>query len=147
MAIINEDAKIGFTEVRLGIVPAVISPFVLEKIGPAHARRYFVSGEVFDGREAARIGLAQRALPLSELESELDRFVESLLRAGPRATREAKRLVDAVAGRTPAEARDVTARLIATMRGSEEGQEGMAAFLSKRPARWVNGETAGDGES
>jgi methylglutaconyl-CoA hydratase len=142
-ALVNEDAKLGFTEVKLGIIPAVISPFVLEKIGAVHARRYFVSGEIFDGREAERIGLAQKAMPLAEMEDELTRFLTAFLSGGPQAAREAKRLAIEIRGRGPAEAADSTAEWIARIRESNEGQEGMDAFLNKRPAAWVPREEDG----
>lgn len=142
-ALVNEDAKLGFTEVRLGIIPSVISPFVLEKVGAVHARRYFVSGEIFDGREAARIGLAQKSLPLDAMEAELEAFLSAFLHGGPKAAREAKRLAIEVSGVAPADAAAKTSEWIATIRASDEGQEGMAAFLDKRPAAWVPREEDG----
>ncbi|MEE9394303.1 MAG: enoyl-CoA hydratase-related protein [Planctomycetota bacterium] len=134
---VADDAKIGFTEVRLGIIPSVISPFVLRKVGEVHARRYFCSGEIFDGTEAARIGLAQKSVPVEQLEDEALAFAKEFLRAGPIASREAKRLIAEVSGLGIEAAADQTATWIAKMRGSEEGQEGMAAFLDKRLASWV----------
>ena len=131
------DCRIGFTEVRLGIVPAVISPFVLRKIGRTHAQRYFVSGEIFDGAEAERIGLLQRAVPADRLEDEVTRLVESMLLAGPMAMREAKRLIDLVDAVPVRDCTTVTAPLIARLRTSPEGQEGMTAFFEKRPASWA----------
>lgn len=137
VAIVTTAAKLGFTEVVLGIVPAVISPFCVRKIGVAHALRYFATGEIFDGAEAARIGLAQKCVEPDALEGEVEALRAALLRAGPLASREAKRLAHEVDGRTPAACRDLTSHLIARLRGSEEGQEGMAAFLEKRAAAWV----------
>jgi methylglutaconyl-CoA hydratase len=129
IAVAAADAVFAFTEVKLGIVPAVISPFALAKIGPSAARRYFVTGERFDAATALRIGLVH------ELAADLDRAVErmlaELLSAGPRAARAAKRLVT----EAPLEGLE-TARRIAERRTSDEGQEGLRAFLEKRPPVW-----------
>ena len=128
IAIASPTALFAFSEVKLGIIPAVISPFALAKIGGGHARRYFVTGERFDAATALRIGL------VSEVDDDLDgaveRVVGELLSAGPRAARWAKRLVH--------ERPDgpETARWIAERRTSAEGQEGLAAFLDKRRPRW-----------
>ncbi|MCB9830949.1 MAG: enoyl-CoA hydratase/isomerase family protein [Planctomycetes bacterium] len=136
-------ARFGFTEVLLGIIPAVISPYVLRKLSQTQARRYFVTGEIFDGREAERIGLLQKCLAdEASLEAEVAAMVTALMRAGPAASREAKKLVAAVAGLEPERATDLTAPWIARIRGSTEGQEGMAAFLGKRRAAWVPEESA-----
>lgn len=137
IALVSTAAKLGFTEVALGIVPAVISPFCVRKIGIKHALRYFTSGEIFDGAEAARIGLAQKCVEPDALDAEVETVTAAVLRAGPVASREAKRLAHEVEGRTPAACRELTSSLIARLRGSPEGQEGMAAFLEKRPATWV----------
>ncbi len=136
------DAKIGFTEVRLGIVPAVISPFVLRKIGRTHAARYFATGEVFDGREAERMGLLQKCVPQHELDEEVDGIVASILASGPLAVRESKRLIDLVENVPVRDCDQVTVPLIARLRVSDEGQEGMSAFLEKRRPSWY-----GEGES
>jgi methylglutaconyl-CoA hydratase len=124
-----EDAVFAFSEVKLGIVPAVISPFALAKIGPGAARRYFVTGERFDAATALRIGLVH------EVATDLDAAVETVLAelrsAGPRAARAAKRLVlDA-----PLDGQE-TARRIAERRTSDEGQEGLRAFLERRAPGW-----------
>jgi methylglutaconyl-CoA hydratase len=122
-----EDAVFAFSEVKLGIVPAVISPFALTRIGPGPARRYFVTGERFDAQTALRIGLAHEVVPSSELDEALDRIVAEILTAGPEAVRHAKRLVlDA-----PLDGLE-TARRIAERRTSEEGQDGLRAFLEGR---------------
>ena len=130
------DATFGFTEVRLGIIPAVISPFVLAKIGPGHARRLFLTGERFDAETALRIGLVH--VLADDLDAEVERFVGELLRSGPEAMRAAKRL----ARERPATG-DELARLAAGMRSGPEGQEGLRAFLEKRPARGPDGATWG----
>jgi methylglutaconyl-CoA hydratase len=122
------DATFGFTEVRLGIIPAVISPFVLARIGAA-ARRYFVTGERFGAEVALRIGLVQE---VSEDAGETaEAIVESILAGGPEAVREAKRL----ARERPTGIE--TARIAAARRTSEEGQEGLRAFLEGRSADWL----------
>lgn len=122
------DAQFAFSEVKLGIVPAVISPFALAKIGPSAARRYFVTGERFDAATALRIGLVHEVT--RELDAAVEAVAGELLSAGPAAAREAKELA-----RAPLAA-DETARRIAERRTSEEGQEGLRAFLEKRGAAW-----------
>jgi methylglutaconyl-CoA hydratase len=130
IAIASEDAVFGFSEVKLGIIPAVISPFVLPKIGEGAARRYFLTGERFDAHAALRIGL------VSEVDDDLDgavgRVVGELLTSGPQAAREAKRLA-----RTRPQGEE-TAQWAARMRASDEGQEGLRAFLERRKAGWLD---------
>jgi len=121
-------AQFAFSEVKLGIVPAVISPFALAKIGPAAARRYFLTGERFSAEAALRIGLVHELA--DDLDAAVARIVDELLSAGPQAARAAKELA-----RAPLEA-DETARRIAERRTSAEGQEGLRAFLEKRAPRW-----------
>jgi methylglutaconyl-CoA hydratase len=118
----------AFSEVKLGIIPAVISPFALAKIGTAHARRYFVTGERFDAATALRIGLVSEVA--DDLDAAVDRVVGELLSAGPRAARWAKRLI-----RERPDGPE-TARWIAERRTSDEGQEGLRAFLEKRKPNW-----------
>ena len=119
----------AFSEVKLGIVPAVISPFALRKIGEGAARRYFVTGERFDAETALRIGLVHEVT--SDLDAALGRVLAELRTAGPRAARHAKRLVlDRPDG-------PETARRIAERRTSDEGQEGLHAFLERRPPSWA----------
>jgi methylglutaconyl-CoA hydratase len=134
VAVASPDAVFGFTEVRLGIIPAVISPFVLEKIGQA-SRRYFLTGERFDADTALRIGLVH------EVADPPDKVVESIvtaiLQSGPEAVREAKRLVRE---RPRGQA---TAQIAAARRTSPEGQEGLRAFLDRRPASHSDGSTWG----
>ena len=125
------DAVFAFSEVKLGIVPAVISPFALARIGSGAARRYFLTGERFDGETALRIGLVHELVPEDDLDAAVERVVSELLSAGPEATRAAKRLVlDA-----PLSAEE-TARRIAERRTSDEGQEGLRAFLERRKPSW-----------
>jgi methylglutaconyl-CoA hydratase len=127
VAIAAPDATFGFSEVKLGIIPAVISPFVLPKIG-AHARRYFLTGERFDAKTALRIGLVHQLA--DNLDDAVDRIVGEILTAGPNAVREAKRLVHE---RPQGEE---TAQIAARLRSGEEGQEGLRAFLERRTASW-----------
>jgi methylglutaconyl-CoA hydratase len=130
VAIASPDAVFGFSEVKLGIIPAVISPFVLPKIG-AHARRYFLTGERFDAEAALRIGLIEEIAP--DLDAAVDRVLSELLTAGPEAVREAKRLIrERPAG-------DETAQIAARLRAGDEGQEGLRAFLEGRSARLSDG--------
>jgi methylglutaconyl-CoA hydratase len=128
IAIADRAAQFAFSEVKLGIVPAVISPFALAKIGAGAARRYFVTGERFSAEVALRIGLVQEVA--DDLDGAVERVLAELLGAGPAATRAAKELA-----RAPASA-DETARRIAAHRTSAEGQEGLRAFLEKRRASW-----------
>jgi methylglutaconyl-CoA hydratase len=123
VAIAAADAVFGFSEVKLGIIPAVISPFVLPRIGQ-HARRYFLTGERFDAETALRIGLVHEVA--EDLDAAVERVVGELLTSGPNAVREAKRLVRERPGGQE------TARIAARMRTSEEGQELLRAFLERR---------------
>ncbi len=128
IALATEDALFAFTEVKLGIVPAVISPFVLARIGSGAARRYFLTGERFDAATALRIGLVHEVA--TDLAAACDRVLAEILAGGPEAVRAAKRLVlDAPLG-------DETAQRIAERRASAEGQEGLRAFLEKRAPAW-----------
>jgi methylglutaconyl-CoA hydratase len=128
VAIAADDAVFGFSEVKLGIIPAVISPFAIEKIGTAAARRYFLTGERFDARTALRIGLVHEVS--SDLDPAVERVLAEALSAGPEAVRAAKQLV-----RERPVGSD-TARIAARRRTSDEGQEGLRAFLEKRPPAW-----------
>jgi enoyl-CoA hydratase/carnithine racemase len=128
------DTAFAFSETKLGIVPSVISPFVLARIGPGPARRYFLTGERFGAETALRIGLVHEVDP--DPDTAVGRILEELLSAGPEAVRSAKRLVlDAPLG-------DETAARIAARRASEEGQEGLRAFLERRPPSWRSGSSS-----
>ena len=128
IAIADPGTVFAFSEVKLGIIPAVISPFTLAKIGPGAARRYFLTGERFDAATALRIGLVSEVA--AELDAAVERVVGELLSAGPHAARWAKRLVRELPDGPE------TARWIAERRASEEGQEGLRAFLEKRDPGW-----------
>jgi methylglutaconyl-CoA hydratase len=130
VAVAAEDAVFGFSEVRLGIMPAVISPYVLAKIGPAATRRYFLTGERFDAQRALRIGLVDEIA--TDLDAAGERVVGDVLKGGPLGVREAKRLV-----LEPGAEDDLLDRA-ARLRTSDEGQEGLRAFLEKRPPAWLD---------
>ena len=144
IAIAADTASFCLSEVRLGLIPAVISPYVVAAIGQRAARRYFQTAESFSAERALALGLVHEVVPARALEGAEDRCVEALLRGGPRAQGEAKALVAAVAGRPLDDAlvRD-TAERIARLRVGAEGREGIAAFLEKRPPSWVGGEDEG----
>jgi len=140
LALGGEDIQLVFSEVRLGIVPAMIAPYVVRASGARTARRLFLTAERFSGSEAARIGLLHEAVPLDSLDSRTAQVVDQLLRGGPRAQAEAKRLVTAVAGRDPLRdpaVRAETEAWINRLRATAEGQEGLTAFLEKRPPDWT----------
>jgi enoyl-CoA hydratase/carnithine racemase len=137
VAVASEDAVFGFSEVRLGIIPAVISPIVLAKIGPAAARRYFLTGERFDAHTALRIGLVDEVA--ADPDEAVERVVDAILAGGPTAVREAKRLVLEPGGED-----DLLARA-AGLRASPEGQEGLRAFLGSREGERVRPSWQPDG--
>ena len=131
------DAKFGLTEARLGLLPAVISPYVVAAIGARNARRYFATAEVFDAAEALRIGLLHKVANATALDSAVQRQVELLLAAGPVASASAKSLVRAACAHADGARHDAdNAALIARLRVSPEGQEGLSAFLDKRKPGW-----------
>jgi methylglutaconyl-CoA hydratase len=127
VAVAAPDATFAFSEVKLGIIPAVISPFVLPKLG-AHVRRYFLTGERFDAETALRIGLVEEVA--ADLDDAVDRVLAELLTSGPQAVREAKRLI-----RERPDGED-TAQIAARLRAGAEGQEGLRAFLERRTPSW-----------
>jgi methylglutaconyl-CoA hydratase len=132
-------AKFGLTESRLGLLPAVISPYVVAAIGARQARRYFASAEIFDAAQALRIGLLHEVVEADALDAAVQRQVDLLLKAGPVAAAAAKALVRNVAAASGPVAIDAAnANLIARLRVSPEGQEGIAAFLEKRPPSWTH---------
>lgn len=137
MVVATEDAKFAFTEVKLGILPAVISLFVLPKIGATQARRYFLTAETFSAQAAKQIGLVHEVVPAEQLDAKVQEWVEALLQNGPRAVREAKALIRKFSVLSPDEALDFCVDTIARIRVSAEGQEGLRAFLEKRPPTWV----------
>lgn len=139
IVVAERGAVFGFSEVRLGIVPAVISPYVVRKIGRSHARALFVSGQRFDAGLAERIGLVHQVVDADALDGAVDAVLTHVLSAGPVAVAAAKRLPE-VASAPMVEAREVTATIIAELRVGDEAQEGMSAFLDKRAPRWAGGD-------
>ena len=138
IAICADTAKFGLTEVKLGLVPAVISPYVIAAIGARHARRLFVTAELFDAAEALHIGLVHRVA--SDLDAAVEATLDHLSKGGPVAQAEAKRLAFRMTGATLHSAQSIdveNAALIAELRVSAEGQEGIGAFLAKRKANWI----------
>ncbi|GAB3333762.1 enoyl-CoA hydratase-related protein [Marilutibacter aestuarii] len=138
IAIGARGAKFGLTESKLGLLPAVISPYVVEAIGARQARRWFATAEIFDADQAARMGLLHEVVAPDALDTAIDRQVELLLKAGPIASASAKALVRQVASHADRDRHDAdNAALIARLRVSPEGQEGLSAFLDKRRPQWA----------
>jgi len=137
IAVAEENAIFGFTETKLGILPAVISPYVLPKIGPSPARELFLTGMRFSAARAREIGLLHAVVPAADLDATIETYVQELLSASPTGIAAAKALIPKVWGRTKAEAMAITSAAIATQRVSPEGQEGLRAFLEKRKPRWT----------
>ncbi|MCG3190834.1 MAG: 2,3-dehydroadipyl-CoA hydratase [Thermoanaerobaculia bacterium] len=132
----SETALFGTTEVRLGLIPSVISPYVVRKIGESNARHWFLSGERFGAPEALRAGLVHGVFSEASLPAEVARLADSLCLGGPVALAESKGLAKSAASEPFSTIQPKTVELIARQRTSAEGQEGMKAFLEKRPARW-----------
>lgn len=132
-----DDAVFGFTEAKLGILPAVISPYVIAKIGQSAARELFLTASRFSSARAREIGLVHAVVPAPDLDTTIDAYVRELATSGPEAIAGAKALIAHVAGRPSAEVSDLTAETIAHHRVSPEGQEGMRAFLGKRKPSWT----------
>src|SRR5690554_3846220 len=140
IAIAVSTATFSLSEVRLGLVPAVISPYVIAAMGARAARRYFLTGETFSAETALRLGLVHEVVPTEELEEAGTRVIEALLAGGPKAQQEAKDLIVQVAGETCDDRlRRRNTERIARLRASEEGKEGLDAFLQKRPPAWRSG--------
>ena len=137
LAIASERAKFGLSEVKIGLVPAAISPYVMRRIGESAARELFLTGERFDARRALEIGLVNKVVPYEELDKKVEEVVRVLLSSGPEAIASCKELLHKVPAMTDEQAKAYTAEMIARLRISQEGQEGMAAFLEKRKPKWV----------
>src|SRR6266850_819491 len=136
IVVAGEDAVFGFTETKLGILPAVISPFALAKIGRSAARELFLTGARFTAARAREIGLVHAVVPAADLDSAVGQYVREVLTAGPEGIAAAKALIARVWEATIEEAMPIAARAIATRRVSPEGQEGLKAFLEKRAPAW-----------
>jgi len=131
-----DDAIFGFTEVKLGIMPAMIAPYALAKIGRSAARELFLTGMRFSAHRAREIGLVHAVVPAAELDATVDRYVAEVLSAGPEAIAEAKQLLRDIWHRPPRDVQPLMAQSIAARRSSSEAREGMRAFLEKRSPSW-----------
>jgi methylglutaconyl-CoA hydratase len=137
IVVASEDASFGLTEVKLGILPAVISPYVLRKIGVSAARELFITGSRFTAARARELGLVHQVVAEPELDAAVERRIADLLTSGPIAVAAAKALIRDVAGESPKDVIGLTTSRIAAHRVSPEGQEGMRAFLQKRKPDWA----------
>lgn len=141
IAVAAEDASFSLSEARLGLIPAVISPYVIRAIGRRAAQRYFLSAEKFSAPEALRVGLVHEVVALQGLDEAVGRISAELLKSGPHAVAAAKRLIaDVAEARLDHAIVEETARRIAAIRVSPEGREGIAAFLEKRKPAWLSGD-------
>jgi len=136
IVVAESGASFGFTEVKLGILPAVISPFALAKIGRSAARELFLTGARFSAAHAREIGLVHAVVPVDQLDATVDAYVKDLLTGGPEAIAAAKALIPVVWNAAPDDVTAITARAIAARRVSPEGQDGLTAFLAKRAPGW-----------
>jgi methylglutaconyl-CoA hydratase len=140
IVISTRDVKFGLAEVKLGIIPAVISPYVIAKIGETHARALFLTGERFDAERALRIGLVHRIVEdTAALDVAVDETIAQIKTSGPEAVRECKKLIAHVASHELIDSVPYTIEAIASRRVSEEGQAGMKAFLKKEKPPWSSG--------
>jgi methylglutaconyl-CoA hydratase len=136
IAVASSEAFFALREIRLGITPAVISPYVIRRLGERNARDFFLTGRRFDASIAQQIGLVHEVVELAKLDGAVDRWVKRFLHSGPDAVKACKELIARVSGAPIAEVKQFTAEMIAALRGSEEGQEGFAAFFQKRKPKW-----------
>ncbi len=137
IVVCDDRTVFGFTETKLGILPAVISPFALAKIGPSAAREWFLTGARFDAAQARAMGLVHASVPADGLDARVQAYVTELLSAAPGAVARAKALIAEIAGKAPADVRALTSETIAAQRVSPEGQDGLRAFLEKRKPSWI----------
>ena len=137
IVVATEDAVFGFTDVTFGLVPAVISPYAVAKIGSSASRHLFLTGESFSARRAQELGLVHVLTPPDDLDAAVARVVEDLKTAGPRALAATKTLIASVMDRPPATVTHLTVETIADLRVTAEAKEGIRAFLDKRPPSWV----------
>jgi methylglutaconyl-CoA hydratase len=137
IALAADGAIFGLSEVKIGLVPAAISPYVIRRIGEGKAREFFLTGKRISAHEALKIGLVNEVVPLEKLEKKVEEIVGLLLSSGPKAVASCKELIQRIPVMSFEEAKEYTAKMIANLRVSEEGQEGMAAFLEKRRPKWV----------
>ncbi len=137
ISVLADDAKLSFSECRLGIMPAVISCWVLPKIGAANARRYYLTAEVFGAKDAVHMGLAHEEVPAAELYAKADAIAANILKCGPNAVRAAKALLPRLGVLGLHQRIGMTVDTLVRLRSSAEGQEGLAAFLEKRAPEWT----------
>ena len=137
IAVASDDARFGLTEVRLGILPALISPYVIRRLGDRHARELMLTGERFGAADALRVGLVHHVVPAAELDARVNERVGELLKGGPKAQGRIKMLLEHWADATWEEYRTGLPRTLAEVRASEEARDGLAAFLEKRPPKWM----------
>ncbi|MDH3892425.1 MAG: enoyl-CoA hydratase-related protein [candidate division Zixibacteria bacterium] len=137
IAIAARSARFSFSEVKIGVVPACIGPYVIKKMGEGKARELFITGERMNADRACEVGLVNRVVDDGQLDDDVDTLLKSVLSSGPEAVAMAKKLVSEVPDMSAAEFKPYTAEMIAKLRVSDEGQEGMDAFLNKRKPNWV----------
>ncbi|MFQ5453689.1 MAG: enoyl-CoA hydratase-related protein [Candidatus Zixiibacteriota bacterium] len=137
IAIAASSAKFSFSEVKIGVVPACIGPYVIKKMGEGKARELFITGERMSADRAFEVSLVNKVVDDEKLNDEVDSLVKSIISSGPQAVAMAKKLISEVPGMKPEEFKPYTAEMIARLRLSDEGQEGMDAFLNKRPPNWL----------
>lgn len=137
IAIATDSTKFAFTEVLLGLAPAVIAPFVISKIGAANASRYFLTGEKFDAVTALKMGLVSSVVSDAHLNDAAAELATQLMKGSPAAHSEIKQLISMTAGFSPVEYRDYTSKLIARLRVSDDGREGLSSFFEKRLPKWA----------
>jgi methylglutaconyl-CoA hydratase len=137
IVVASKNAMFGLSEVKLGLIPAVISPYVIKRIGETNARQYFLTGERLTAEDALKIGLVNKIVSDEELNVEIEKIVNQLITSGPVAIAKCKELLNNIPKMSLEEAKTYTAKMIADLRISEEGQEGMSAFLEKRKPKWA----------
>jgi methylglutaconyl-CoA hydratase len=142
IAISSLQAKFGFSEVKIGLIPACISPYVVKKCGEGKVRELFLTGERITAEKALNIGLVNKVVPHEELDSAIDELVKQLLSGGPNALRMCKELLKEIPNLSLEEAKKYTAQLLTELRLSPEGQEGTTAFLEKRKPNWIQSKTS-----
>lgn len=137
LAIAAQTAKFSLSEVKLGLVPAVISPYVIRRVGETACREFFLTGERLTAKKALRFGLVNEVVPLEDLDRAVQERVTQLLTSGPKALTTCKEILRRIPSMSFEQAKAYTAEVIASLRVSQEGQEGMSAFLEKRKPRWA----------
>jgi methylglutaconyl-CoA hydratase len=143
LAVAAHSARFSFSEVKIGVVPACIGPYVIRKIGEGRARELFITGERLEASRALQVGLVNQVVDDEELDTAVEEYLHAIRSSGPEAVATAKRLIGEVPLMTPEEFRPYTAEMIARLRMSAEGQEGMDAFLTKRAPSWVKSRKEG----